>query len=138
MSVLHHESLYETCHDEAWEEFRISNKLSDDQLYALCEKSPTGTLDAIDALAYKKFQDLCQQRSPPKQTFIHFLIMSSFTYAEFQEVLNQLPSFVEDFGADLDFAYDWVADQIGFPTFASNDALYDQFYLAYQNAVTLD
>ena len=64
--------------------------------------------------------------------------MSSFTYAEFQEVLNQLPSFVEDYGADLDFAYDWVADQIGFPTFASNDALYDQFYLAYQNAVTLD
>ena len=64
--------------------------------------------------------------------------MSSFTYAEFQEVLNQLPSFVEDFGADLDFAYDWVADQIGFSTFASNDALYDQFYLAYQNAVTLD
>ena len=43
MSVLHHESLYETCHDEAWEEFRKANKLTDDQLYALCERSPTGT-----------------------------------------------------------------------------------------------
>ena len=64
--------------------------------------------------------------------------MSSLTYTDFQSVLNQLPSFIEDTGADLDFAYDWVADQIGFPTFASNDALYDQFNLAYQNAVTLD
>ena len=64
--------------------------------------------------------------------------MPSITYNDFQEILNQLPSFIDDFGADLDFAYDWVADQIGCPTFASNDALYDQFYLAYQNAVTLD
>ena len=60
--------------------------------------------------------------------------MSSLTYTDFQEVLNQLPSFIEDTGADLDFAYDWVADQIGFPTFASDDALYDQFYLAFQRA----
>lgn len=64
--------------------------------------------------------------------------MSSLTYTDFQSVLNQLPSFIEDTGADLDFAYDWVADQIGDSRFASNDALYDQFYLAYQNAVTLD
>ena len=60
MSTLHHEALYETCHDEAWEEFRIHNKLTDDQLYALCERFPTGTLDAIDAMAWKKFQALCQ------------------------------------------------------------------------------
>jgi|TARA_B100001996_G_scaffold108747_1_gene82133 hypothetical protein len=53
---------------------------------------------------------------------------------DFQSVLNQLPSFIEDTGADLDFAYDWVADQIGYPGFASNDDLYDQFYLAFQNA----
>ena len=64
--------------------------------------------------------------------------MPSITYNDFQEILNQLPSFIDDFGADLDFAYDWVADQIGDPRFAANDALYDQFYLAYQNAVTLD
>ena len=60
MSTLNHEALYETCHDEAWEEYRIQNKLTDDQLYALCEKSPTGTLDAIDAIAYRKYQDLSQ------------------------------------------------------------------------------
>ena len=49
----------ETCYDEAWEDFRISNKLTDDQLYALCEASPSGTLDAIEALANKMFEDRC-------------------------------------------------------------------------------
>ena len=137
MSVLHHEALYETCMDESFEEYMRISGLSSDDLEDWIKVNPYA-LDWIENLAYKKFQDLCQQRSPPKQTLIHFLIMSSFTYAEFQEVLNQLPSFVEDFGADLDFAYDWVADQIGDPRFAANDALYDQFYLAYQNAVTLD
>ena len=59
MSCLNTESILETCYDEAWEDFRISNKLTDDQLYALCEASPTGTLDAIDALAYRMFENRC-------------------------------------------------------------------------------
>ena len=36
MSSLHHEALMECCHDEAWEEFRIHNKLTEDQLNELC------------------------------------------------------------------------------------------------------
>ena len=60
MSVLQNEALLETCYDEAWEDYRIQNKLTDDQLYALCEKSPTGSLDEIDASAYRKYQDLSQ------------------------------------------------------------------------------
>ena len=62
MSVLHHESLMETCWDEAWEEFRIHNKLTEDQLNELCWRNPnrSGSLDAIDALAQQKFEDLCQ------------------------------------------------------------------------------
>tara|TARA_B100000378_G_scaffold132499_1_gene107057 strand:- start:655 stop:843 length:189 start_codon:yes stop_codon:yes gene_type:complete len=62
MSVLHHESLLETCWDEAWEEFRIHNKLTEDQLNELCWRNPngSGSLDAIDALAQQKFEDLCQ------------------------------------------------------------------------------
>ena len=57
MSTINHEALYEMCHDEAWEEFRKANKLTDDQLYALCERSPSGTLDAIDNLAWRMYQD---------------------------------------------------------------------------------
>ena len=63
--------------------------------------------------------------------------MSNTTYNEFQEILNQLTAFISDTGADLDASYDWVADQIGYPGFASDDSLYDQFYLAYQRAVTV-
>ena len=59
MSTLHHEALYETCHDEAWEEFRQHNKLTEEMMEELCSFS-TGTLDCIDRLAWKKFQDLCQ------------------------------------------------------------------------------
>ena len=32
MSTLHHESIMEQCHDEAWESFRKHNKLTEDQL----------------------------------------------------------------------------------------------------------
>lgn len=59
MSVLHHEALYETCFDECFEEFRVSNKLTEQQLSDLCSTS-VGTLDAIEQSAWKKFQDLCQ------------------------------------------------------------------------------
>ena len=62
MLSLHHEALLETCHDEAWEEFRVHNKLTDDQLNELCWMNPngSGTLDAINQMAFKKFEDLCQ------------------------------------------------------------------------------
>ena len=59
MSTLHHEALYETCFDESWEEFMKSNKLTGDQMSELCRIS-TGTLDAVEAMAWKKFQDMCQ------------------------------------------------------------------------------
>ena len=32
MSTLHHESLLETCFDEAWESFRVHNKLTVEQM----------------------------------------------------------------------------------------------------------
>jgi hypothetical protein len=62
MSTLNHESLLETCWDEAWEEFRVHNKLTDDQLNELCWNNPngSGSLDAIDKLAQQKFDDLCR------------------------------------------------------------------------------
>ncbi len=49
----------ETCFDEAFDEFMKSNKLTGDQMSELCRIS-TGTLDAVEAMAWKKFQDMCQ------------------------------------------------------------------------------
>lgn len=59
MSTLHHESLYETCFDESFDEFMKSNKLTGDQMSELCRIS-TSTLDAVEAMAWEKFQNMCQ------------------------------------------------------------------------------
>ena len=59
MSTLHHESLLETCFDEAWENFRISNKLTEDELNWLTNNT-LGTMDAIEKQARVLFEGLCQ------------------------------------------------------------------------------
>jgi len=58
MSTLHHESLLETCFDEAWESFRISNKLTEDELNWLTNNT-LGTLDAIEKQAQRLFEGMC-------------------------------------------------------------------------------
>ena len=60
MSCLQNEVLLETIHDEVWEEFRISNKLTDDQLNELCCANKSGTLLAIETETNKRFEDMCQ------------------------------------------------------------------------------
>tara|TARA_B100000131_G_scaffold31500_1_gene29391 strand:+ start:2021 stop:2203 length:183 start_codon:yes stop_codon:yes gene_type:complete len=60
MSCLQNEALIETLHDEVWEEFRISNKLTDDQLNELCWQNESGTLLAIQREVERRFEDLCQ------------------------------------------------------------------------------
>ena len=60
MSTLHHETILETLHDEVWEEFRIHNKLTDDQLNELCWANESGTLLAIETETNKRFEDMCQ------------------------------------------------------------------------------
>jgi len=57
MSVSHHESLYETCYDEAWEDYRIAHGLTSDQLDALDQNSDLGYLLAIADEAKKRFED---------------------------------------------------------------------------------
>ena len=59
MSTLHHESLLETCFDEAWESFRVSNKLTVAMMEELCSFS-AGTVDAIEKTAQQMFDDMCQ------------------------------------------------------------------------------
>ena len=60
MSVLHHESLLETCYDEAWIDYAKQNNLSYDELTALEQSSETGIIPAIEIEARKRFEDLLQ------------------------------------------------------------------------------
>ena len=58
MSNIHNETLLETIYDEVWEEYRVSNCLSDDQLYALEQSSKTGTLPEIELETNRRFEEL--------------------------------------------------------------------------------
>ena len=58
MSTIANEALLENIYDEVWEEFRISNKLTDDQLNELCFANESGTLLAIETETNKRFNDL--------------------------------------------------------------------------------
>ena len=60
MSVLHHESLLETCYDEAWIDYAKENNLSYDELTALEQSSETGIIPEIEIEANKRFEDLLQ------------------------------------------------------------------------------
>jgi len=58
MSTLHHESILETCFDEAVEEFMTANKL-DFEMFRQIENHE-GVMLAIEKKARQKFNDLCQ------------------------------------------------------------------------------
>ena len=58
MSSINNEALLETIYDEVWEEFRITNKLTDDQLNELCWQNESGTLLAIQKEVERRFEDL--------------------------------------------------------------------------------
>ena len=60
MSCLHNEVLLETIYDEVWEEYRVANCLSHDQLYALEQSSETGTLPEIELETNRRFEDLLE------------------------------------------------------------------------------
>ena len=60
MSTIANEALLENIYDEVWEEFRISNNLTDDQLNELCWAIKSVTLLAIETETNKRFEDLCQ------------------------------------------------------------------------------
>ena len=58
MSVLHHESLLESCFDQAWEEFRVHNQLTHEQMREI--ESHEGVQIALERSAERMFEDLCQ------------------------------------------------------------------------------
>ena len=51
--------ILENCFDEAWESFRVNNKLTVDEMNELCSFSK-GTVDAIERTAQRMFDDMCQ------------------------------------------------------------------------------
>ena len=59
MSTLHHESLYETCMDESFEEYMRLSGLSSEDLERWIKTNPF-VLDWIENMAWKKFKDLSQ------------------------------------------------------------------------------
>ena len=58
MSCLQNEILLEQCYDDAYEQFRIHNKLNEDQMQELILHR--GVEDAIIKSARKMFEDMCQ------------------------------------------------------------------------------
>tara|TARA_B100000482_G_C12331902_1_gene189167 strand:+ start:297 stop:479 length:183 start_codon:yes stop_codon:yes gene_type:complete len=60
MSNIHNESILETIYDEVWEEYRVKNSLTDDQLNALDQNSELGYLPIISDEAQRRFEDMCQ------------------------------------------------------------------------------
>ena len=60
MSNLNNEILLETIYDETWEDYRVKNNLTDDQLYAMEQNSDTGVIPEIEAEANKRFEDMIQ------------------------------------------------------------------------------
>ena len=59
MSNLNNEAILENLYDEVWEEYRIKNNLSSDQLYTLEQNSPTGVIQEIEIETNKRVEDLC-------------------------------------------------------------------------------
>ena len=59
MSCLQNESLLETIYDEVWEEYRIKNNLTSDELYTLEQKSPTGVIRFIEDETNRRFEEMC-------------------------------------------------------------------------------
>ena len=52
--------ILENIYDEVWEEYRLKNNLTDDQLYTLEQNSLTGTIPEIEIETNKRFEDMCQ------------------------------------------------------------------------------
>ena len=59
MSSLHHESILESLFDEVWEEFRVSNKLTVEDMNELLSFSK-GTNEALETLTMQRFEAMCQ------------------------------------------------------------------------------
>ena len=60
MSCIHNETILDNLYDEVWEEYRIENNLTSDQLDALDQNSELGYLPVIANEANRRFEELCR------------------------------------------------------------------------------
>ena len=60
MSCIQNETILENLYDEVWEEYRIKNNLTSDQLDAIDQNSELGYLSEIADEAQRRFEDLIQ------------------------------------------------------------------------------
>ena len=60
MSNIHNETILENLYDEVWEEYRIKNNLTSDQLSALEQNTDTGTIVEIVIETTRRFDAMCQ------------------------------------------------------------------------------
>ena len=51
------DEILERLYDEAWEDYRIQNNLTEDQLLTIEQNSDTGTIPAIEEEAQKRFEE---------------------------------------------------------------------------------
>ena len=58
MSVLHHESILESCLDQAWEEFKVHNQLTHEQMREM--ESHEGVQIALCRSAERMFEEMGQ------------------------------------------------------------------------------
>jgi len=60
MSNIHNETILENLYDEVWEEYRIKNNLTEDQLLTIEQNSDTGTIPEIEIETTRRFDAMCQ------------------------------------------------------------------------------
>ena len=60
MRCIHNETILENLYDEVWEEYRIENNLTSDQLDAIDQNSELGYLPVIANEANRRFEELCR------------------------------------------------------------------------------
>ena len=60
MSNYQNDALLESIHDTVWEEYRVENNLTEDQLNELCWQHEEGTLPYILKETNKRFEELSQ------------------------------------------------------------------------------
>ena len=51
------DEILERLYDEAWEDYRKQNNLTEDQLLTIEQNSDTGTIPAIEEEALKRFEE---------------------------------------------------------------------------------
>ena len=63
-----------------------------------------------------------------------FSLIPSEQQAQWDYVMGQMLSFVNETNADIDMAYDFVCEQLGIDSFVDNNTAWDDFYDTWEAA----